>query len=114
MGQRYRKTEDQKQWPVFSRNQDFAEEEEREPKVKVFEPVDALSKLVHLKLITDGSLSLQSPEAISSDGHSGATSAATFSVAVTAAPLLFYSSPAKSGSAALFSVKKAAALQRCF
>ena len=48
-----------------------------------------------------------------SDGHSGATSAATFSV-------FFYllinsfSSQAKSGSAAVFSVKKAAALQRCF
>ena len=44
---------------------------------------------------------------------SGATSAATFSVAVAAAPLLF-SSPAKSGSAAVFLVKRAAALQRCF
>ena len=36
------------------------------------------------------------------DGHSGATSAATFS------------SPATSGSAAVFSGKKAAELQRCF
>ena len=44
---------------------------------------------------------------------SGATSAATFSVAVAAAPLLFLVT-AKSGSAAVFSVKKAAALQSFF
>ena len=48
-----------------------------------------------------------------SDGHSGATSAATFSVAIAPAPLLF-SSPATSGSAAVFLTEKAAALQRCF
>ena len=42
---------------------------------------------------------------------SGASSTATFLVA--AAPLLFIVTSA-SGSAAVFSVKKAAALQRCF
>ena len=42
---------------------------------------------------------------------SGATTAATFSVAVAAAPLLF-SSPGKSGSAAIFLVKKTAVRQR--
>ena len=44
---------------------------------------------------------------------SGATSAATFLVAVTAAPLLFFVTSEKR-SATIFSVKKAAALQRCF
>ena len=44
---------------------------------------------------------------------SGATSAASFSVAIAAAPLLF-SSPATSGIAAVFPAEKAAALQRCF
>ena len=46
---------------------------------------------------------------VNSDGHSGATSAATFVVAVAAAPLLF-SSPATSGSAAVFLAEKAVAL----
>ena len=37
MGQRYRKMEDQKAWPSFSRNQDFAEERGLELKVKMTE-----------------------------------------------------------------------------
>ena len=51
-GQKYRKTEDQKPWSVFSRNQDFAEESGLKPKVKMSEFRDALSKLVHLKRIS--------------------------------------------------------------
>ena len=46
MGQRYRKMEDQKWWPGSSRNQDFAEGRGHEPKVKMSELGDALSKLV--------------------------------------------------------------------
>ena len=51
MGKRYRKTEDQKPFPLFSRNQDFAEERGLKPKVKMSELEDVLSKLVHLKRI---------------------------------------------------------------
>ena len=56
MGQRYRKIDDQKPWSVFSSNQDFVEERGQEPKVKLSELGDALSKLVYLKRITDGGL----------------------------------------------------------
>ena len=52
MGQRYRKTEDQKPWPGFSRNQSFAEERGLEPKVKLFKLGDALCKLVYLERIS--------------------------------------------------------------
>ena len=46
MGQRYRKTEDQKPRPGFSRKQDFAEERQLEPIVKMSESGEAMSKLV--------------------------------------------------------------------
>ena len=45
-GQRYRKIEDQKLWPSFSRNKDFAEGREVTPKDKKSELGDALSKPV--------------------------------------------------------------------
>ena len=48
MGQRCSKTEDQKRWSGFSRNQDFPEERGFELKVKMSESGDALSKLVYL------------------------------------------------------------------
>ena len=48
--------EDQKPWPGFSRNQDFAEGRGLTPKVKMSELGDAFSKLVQLKRITDGGL----------------------------------------------------------
>ena len=47
------------------------------------------------------------------DGHSGATSAATFSVAVAAAPLLFFVTSDKR-QRRCFLTEKAEALQRCF
>ena len=50
---------------------------------------------------------------ISSDGHSGATSAATFLVAVAAAPLLFFVT-SDERQRRCFLTEKAAALQRCF
>ena len=54
-------------------------------------------------------------ERLSSDGHSGAISAATFSVAVAAAPLLFFVTSDKwQRRAAVFLIEKTAALQRCF
>ena len=56
MEQRYCKTEDQKPWPGFSCNQDFAEERRLEPNVEMYESGDALSKLVSLKRITVGGL----------------------------------------------------------
>ena len=57
MGQKYRKTEDQKPWPGFSRNQNFAKERGLEPKVKMSESGEAFEyKLVYLKHITDGGL----------------------------------------------------------
>ena len=46
MGPRYRKMEDQKPWPGFSRNQDFAEGRELTPKIKVSQLGYAMSKLV--------------------------------------------------------------------
>ena len=61
MGRRYRKMEDQKPWPVFLRNQDFAEGRGLTPKVKMSELRDELSKLVQLKRITDGGLEAAPP-----------------------------------------------------
>ena len=46
MKQRYRKMEDQKPWPGYSRHQDVADWRRLEPKVKLSELGDALSKLV--------------------------------------------------------------------
>ena len=40
MGQRYPKTEDQKPWLDFSRNQDFADGRGLEPKLKLSESDD--------------------------------------------------------------------------
>ena len=56
MGQRYCKMEDQKPWPGFSRNQEFAEKRGLQPKFKISELGDALSKLVLLKRFTNGAL----------------------------------------------------------
>ena len=53
MGPRYRKMDNQKPWPAFSRNQDFAEGRGLTPNVKVSESGDVASKLVQLKRITD-------------------------------------------------------------
>ena len=63
MGQRYHKTEDQKSRPVFLRNQDFAEGRGLKPKGKMSESGATLSKLVHLKCITDGGLGAKHPAA---------------------------------------------------
>ena len=59
MGQRYRETEDQKPWPAFSSNQDFAEKRGLESKVKTSESRDASSKLVYLEGFTDGGCGLR-------------------------------------------------------
>ena len=48
--------DDQKPWHGFSRKQDFAEGIGLEPKVKMSELGDALSKLELLKRVTDGGL----------------------------------------------------------
>ena len=48
--------EDQKPWPGFSRNQDFAKGKGLTLNVKMSELRDALIKLVLLKRITDGNL----------------------------------------------------------
>ena len=61
MGPRCRKMEDQRPWPGFSRNQDFAEVRGLAPKVKMSELEDALSKVVQLKRITDGGLGAKLP-----------------------------------------------------
>ena len=63
MGLRYRKMEDQRPWPGFSRNQDFAEGRGLTPKVKTCELGDALSKLMQPKRITDWGLRAKSPAA---------------------------------------------------
>ena len=66
MRTRYRKMEDQKPWPGFSHNQDFAEGKGLTPKVKMPELEEALSKLELLKRIIDGvwGQSPQPPEAM--------------------------------------------------
>ena len=46
--------EDQKPWPVFACNQDFAKRRGLEPKMKMAKLGNVLSKLVQLKSITDG------------------------------------------------------------
>ena len=53
MGQKYRKTEDQKPWPNFSRNQEFAAERglNHNQGLKCLDQEDALSELVYLKRI---------------------------------------------------------------
>ena len=61
--QRYHKTEDQKPWPGFSRNQDFAEERGLEPIVKLSKSGDALSKVVYLTHIANGGLGTEPPAA---------------------------------------------------
>ena len=62
-GPRYCKIEDQKPWPGFSRNQDFAEGRGLRPKVKMSASGEALSKLVQLKRITDRGLGAKLPAA---------------------------------------------------
>ena len=52
MGERC-KMKDQKPWPGFSCNQDFAHRRAHEPKVKMSELGDALSQLVLVKRIPD-------------------------------------------------------------
>ena len=52
MGERC-KMKDQKPWPGSSCNQDFAHRRGLEPKVKMSELGDALSKLVLVKRIAD-------------------------------------------------------------
>ena len=51
-GPRYHKMEDQKPWPGFSRNQDFAERRGLTPKAKMSELGDTLNKLMLLKRTT--------------------------------------------------------------
>ena len=68
MAQRYRKIENQKPWRAFSRNQDFTEEGGLEPKVIMSKSGDALSKLEHLKRITDGGLWVKPPAGVGYGG----------------------------------------------
>ena len=66
MGQNYHRMEDQKPWPNWALEQNFAEGKklERKPKkLKMSNLRDVLSKVIQLKQITDGGLGAEPPAA---------------------------------------------------